>query len=132
MLIHHVTLATGHVATHRLDTLDAAAVAACRKLLPHGGQVPGFTAYRVEIHVPVFTIYRGREPLVTCGITQGADDVWQCLVELQTQFQPVKTAAPNGTTLAVVLLPSLAATPQSDLGWLGDFERCLSAALLIK
>jgi hypothetical protein len=131
MLIHHVTLATGDTVTHRLDTLDAGAVDACRALLPDGGQIPGFAAYRVEIHGPVFTVYRGREPLVTCGLGTGDDDVWRCLCELQRKFCPVATSPPDGQWLAVVLLPSLANTPQADLGWLGDFERCLAAAMLI-
>lgn len=131
MLVHHVTLATGHVAIHRLDTLDTGAVDACRALLPHGGQVPGFPAYRVEIHGPLFTIYRGREPLVTCATGNGQSDVWECLVELQSKFCPVKADAPKGRWLAVALLPSLVNTPQADIQWLGDFERCLAAAMLL-
>jgi hypothetical protein len=131
MVVHHITLATGHVATHRLDTLDAGAVAACRALLPSGGQVPGFAAFRVEIHHPLFTVYRGREPLVTCGTGTGTDDVWKSLVELQSKFCPVKADAPKSRWLATVLLPSLVNTPQADIQWLGDFERCLTAAMLL-
>ena len=48
MILHHITLATGHTATHRIDTFDAGAVAACRTLLPAGGSVPGFPAFRVR------------------------------------------------------------------------------------
>jgi hypothetical protein len=63
MILHHVTLTTGHFTTHRLDVLDAGAVAICRSLLPSGGPVPAFAAFRVQITGPLFTVWRGREPL---------------------------------------------------------------------
>jgi len=128
--VQHVTLMTGDCVLHRLDVLDAGAVAACARLLPGGGQVPGFAAFRVEIHGPVFTIFRGREPLVMCGIGRGEDDTWRSLVALQECFAPVTAVVPGGLWLAVVLLPHLMALAQADVMWLGDFERCLAAALL--
>lgn len=130
MRIDHVTLMTGDCVTHRLDVLDPGAVTACAALLPGGGQVPGFSAFRVEIHGSVFTIFRGREPLVLCGLGNGRDVTWGQLCALQGQFAVVKAKVPKGRWLGVVLLPPLAAVSQSDLGWLADFERCLAAAIL--
>lgn len=133
MLIHHITLATGHTATHRLDTLDAGAVAACRSLLPAGGPIPNCAPWRVEITGPVWTIWRGRDcPVVTCGVGRGHAEPWQSLVDLQARFAPAPSGrAPSGQWLAAVLLPGLALTSADDVGWLGDFERCMAAAVLL-
>lgn len=137
MIVHHITLTTCHLTTHRLDVLDAGAVAVCRSLLPAGGSVPGFPAFRVEIHGPLFTIWRGREPLVSCGIGRGADATWSSLCGLDSQFRSRLGAtaphppAPAGPWLAVALLPTLLNLTQSDVTWLGDFERCLGAAMML-
>lgn len=131
MLIQHITLLTGHTATHRLDTLAPEAIQACRSLLPGGGQVPGFPAFRVEIHGPMFTIWRGREPIVTACVGFGQSPEWEIMADMQARFGPVKVPrAPAGNWLAVVLLPPLVNQAESDIGWLGDFERCLAAAIL--
>jgi hypothetical protein len=131
MILHHITLSSGHVATHRLDVFAPGAVAACKALLPTGGPVPAFPAFRVEIAGPVFTIYRGREPIVTCGLGNGPEGPWRELCNLQRKFLPVEASRPlRGRWLAVVLLPSLLTTARSDIEWLGDFERVLAAAML--
>ena len=137
MLLSHITLTTGHLTTHRLDVLDAGAVAVCRSLFPSGGPVPALPAFRVEIHSTLFTIFRGREPLVSCGIGRGNDATWTSLCGLDSQFRHLLGAtvphppAPAGPWLAVALPPPLLALTQSDIGWLGDFERCLAAAMLL-
>lgn len=133
MLIHHVTLASGHTATHRLDTLAPAAVAACRSLLPAGGPVPNCAPWRVDVTGQVWTVSRGRDcPVVTCGVGRGPGEVWDSLVALQARFAPVRAAAPpGGHWLAVTLLPGLALASREDVGWLGDFERCMAAAILL-
>lgn len=130
MLIQHITLLTGDNATHRLDTIAPEAVQACLALLPDGGQVPGFTAFRVQIVGPVFTLYRGVEPLVTCGIGRGHDGTWEALAQLQNKFAPVVAKPPKAQWLAVAILPGLVMTARTDIGWLADFERCMAAALL--
>ena len=132
MTLSHITLLQhGNTVLHRLDTLDPAAVASCRALLPSGGQIPGFPAFRVEIHGPVFTLFRGREPLVTCGIGEGEDETWLTLWELQAKFWPVdKMDPPPGKWLAVVLLPPITACTASDIQWFADFERCMAAAMM--
>lgn len=137
MLLSHITLTTGHLTTHRLDVLDAGAVAVCRSLLPSGGPIPAFPAFRVQITGPMFTIWRGQEPLVSCGIGKGRDDTWTGLCDLDSKFRSMLGAtvphppAPAGPWLAVALLPPLLALTQSDIGWLGDFERCLAAAMFL-
>lgn len=132
MIITHITLLTGDIATHRLDTIPAGAVDACRALLPAGGQVPGFPAFRVEINGPIFTIFRGREAIVTCCVGNGHPESWRILVDLQSKFYPAKAKVePKGRWLAVVILPGILAQAKSDIGWLADFERCMAAALLL-
>lgn len=131
MTLPHITLATGHNTLHRLDTLDPVAVAACRALLPAGGPIPGFPAFRVEIHGPVFTVWRGREPIVTCGICHGDDDTHAALGTLQTVVTPPASyAIPAGAWLAIAIMPGILTLTQTDIGWLGDFERCMAAALI--
>lgn len=130
MLLHHITLCTGNSVAHRLDTLEPGAVASCAALLPDGGPIPGYPAFRVVPHGPVFTIYRGAEPLVLCGIGSGSDDTWSALCDVQAKFAPVSAEPPAGQWLAVVLLPPLANTAKNDIGWLADFERCMAAAML--
>ncbi|HCN76048.1 MAG TPA: hypothetical protein DIT13_02490 [Verrucomicrobiales bacterium] len=132
MTINHITLMTGDNVLHRLDIIPPEVVEQCRELLPEGGQIPGFPAFRVEIHAPVFTIWRGREPIATCGLGQGEDDVWSTLRDLQARFAPVKARPPAGRWLAVVLLPGLLTTAREDVHWLADFERCLAAAMLLE
>lgn len=130
-LLHHITLATNHTILHRLDTIEAAAVAACRGLLPKGGPVPGFPGFRVEVlGARAFTIYFGRIPLVTCGIGEGRDDTWQTLARCQGTFCRVTATPPVSRWLAVVLLPSLILLEFKDIIWLGDFERCMAAAMI--
>ena len=133
MLLHHITLLTGHITTHRLDTIDPGAVAACRALLPDGGPIPGFPAFRVEITEALFTIWRGQEPIATCAIGHAtADDSWAALAALQARFGPVTATPPKrGPWLAVALLPGIANLTREDIGWLSDFERCLAVAILL-
>ena len=129
--VQHITLMTGDVATHRLDTLNPVGVEACLALLPSGERRRGCAPYRVEILAPVFSLWRGREPILSAGVGTGADDTWYALVELQERFFIVKAAPPAARWLAVALLPAFTALASTDLGWLGDFERCMAAAILL-
>ena len=133
MLIHHITLISGHDAVHRLDIIEPHAIAVCRSLLPDGGQIPNFSAFRVEIVGPAFTVFRGREPLVSCAVGVGPDERWQLLVDLQKRFAPIAVQDPKRGTrwLAVAILPPLALVARDDIAWLGDFERCMAAAMLL-
>ena len=123
MLIQHITLMTGDVATHRLNsTLNPCRSGGLPGLLPSGGAGPGCAPYRVEILAPVFSLWRGREPILIAGVGTGADDTCNALVELQERFFIViGCAAPAARWLAVALLPAFTALASTDLGWLGDF-----------
>lgn len=131
--LSHITLATGDSVLHRLDLIDPRAVDALRALLPKGGQIPAMSAYRAEIALPdLFTIYRGQEPLLSCGLGLGSDrtTTWDQLVALQDKFGGAKVRqVPRGPWLAVVLLPPLIAMPRADLDKLADLERCMAAML---
>ena len=119
--------------THRLDLIPDEIRAVLRPLvLSGGGQLPVLRAYRVEIpHPHAFTLFRGREPIVTCGIGRGASEIWDSLVTLQEQIgMTVDKSPPAGPWLAVAILPSMLALTPDDIGWLGDFERCMAAVLL--
>ncbi len=133
MLIHHITLISGDDAVHRLDIIEPHAISLCRALLRNGGQIPGFAAFRVEVVDPAFTVFRGADPLVSCAVGVGPDPRWNLLVELQRQFWPVvaQPPAPRTRWLGVVILPGLARLARADVGWLGDFERCMAAAMLL-
>jgi len=118
-LLHHITLATDHTTLHRLDTIDAAAVAACRELLRKGGcPVPGFPGFRVAD--------LGAR---ACGIGEGRDDTWQTLARYQGTFCRVTATPPESRWLAVILLPSLLLLEREDISWLGSFEYCMAAAM---
>lgn len=87
----------------------------------------------------LFTVWRGQEPLMTCGVAlaaAAAAEVWPAVEKLYLDLSdrdPHKLDArheakePASTPwLAVVILPSLAMLTQSDMSWLGDFERCMA------
>ena len=130
MLLHHVTLSTGHTCTHRLDLIPQNVVEICEALLPNGGPVPSFPALYVTIDTPFFTICHGTEPVVTCGMGIGADENWLKLCQFQAQFLPVRATPPRSRWLAAVLLPGLQRLNLDYVLCLGDFERCLACAML--
>ena len=103
MLLHHVTLSTGHTCTHRLDLIPQPVVEVCEALLPNGGPVPVLTALHVIIEAPFFTIYHGQEPVITCGIGTGADENWFQLCQLQAQFLPVRAKPPRSWSMTIIL-----------------------------
>lgn len=133
MILHHITILTGHGATHRLDTLNPAVVSACASLLPSGGPVPGFPAFRVSISGASFQLFRGRDLIAWCVIGDHRhQQSWDLLVETQRKIAPLANdpKMPKGRWLAVVLGPGILSTSREDLGWVGDFERCLAAAII--
>lgn len=137
--LEHYTLNSGHTSTSPKVGEDV--IAALQDLAVHGGPVPGFTPFRVVVThgtgASIFTVYRGREPVVTCAVAwtaAGEAEAWPAIEKLYLDlsdqhpnlFSPVAEAVkPNSLPwLAVVLLPGLLAQSQDDLGWLADFERC--------
>lgn len=147
-MLHHYTLNTGDTRTSPRSEVNDEAIAALSYLTAHGGQLPDpFTAFRVEVHPAhggaVFTISRGREPIVTCGLSwsePGAAETWQAMEQLYLGlsdampqlFAPAaEPQKPQSLPwLTVLLLPSLLTTARADIAWLADFERCLAWAII--
>ena len=145
----HVTLNPGHSIASPRSAVGQDAMATLAPLLPNGGQPPGpFSAFHVQIvneaaGGAVFTVTRAREPIVTGGVVwrpEAEAAVWSGLEGLYFQLnESLPALYPHGAEarkpgslpwLAVVTLPSLLNQARSDVGWLGDFERCLAWALI--
>lgn len=144
MLIQHLTIATGHSVPQDLTTLSPEAVAACRDLLPHGGPIPAFTAFRVQIRGHSFSIHRSTDHLLTAFLGIGSTHptpeqharqhaYWQEILQLQRQILPQlrPPAMPAGPWLAIVLGAGIVTQNQDNIRWLGDFERCMAADILL-
>lgn len=144
----HFTVNTGQRVTQNLDQVPAIALDPLRPLLAAGvGQLPApLAAYRVEIDrdegCTVFSIFRAREPLPTCGLAwteAGADEVWPALEELYLNMSVAVAfegmdSEPNRPAslpwLAVVFMPLILFPAGDDIRWFGDFELCLAAVIL--
>lgn len=110
--MNHYTINTGHVFDMDGKFFDPAALAKVRELLPDGGPIPGFPAFRVEIKkcvwqskpVTSFVVFRGRDAITMNMLcTEG---------------------------LATLILPGANHQTDADLGWLADFEQCMALVLL--
>ena len=124
-------LNTGHVMHADRDDIDDAALAALAPVVNRGGQLPApFAAFRVNVtHVhggAVFTVWRGDEMLMTCGVAftnDGAGEVWPALAGICAEITP--DSAPREPEmlpwLSVVLLPRIVTTTQEEIARLGDF-----------
>ena len=42
----------------------------------------------------------------------------------------MKASPPRGRWIGAALLPGLATLSRDDVAWLGDFERCMAAAMI--
>jgi hypothetical protein len=149
----HLTLNTGHSVRHKPGDISPEAIAACRPLVKAGGgPIPGVAPWQVRIaHGPggaVWSIGRGTQPdAVFCGLastTAGAAWVWPALERVHHDTGDAMARAgvladslanspemPGDLPwLGVVILPGLATSAQSDVSWLGDFERCLAFTIL--
>ena len=142
----HYTLNTGDsIESPRSGVSDDAARVLSN--LVDGGQLPGpFAAFRVEVvrgvGGAVFTVMRGREGLVTCGVAwtaAGAEEVWPAIEGLYLDLgdrpelvAPGRLAVRPETIpwLSVVVLPGIVMCASEFFGWLGDFERCLGWAII--
>lgn len=133
----HLTLNTGDVRESPRSEVCDDVIALLRPLITAGGgRLPGFAvAYTVELwrhgREAIFTIWTpDHAPILTGGLAQ--DDpapVWaalQPLLDPRWSRGPHAPMPPTTPWLAVVLLPSAAATPRNDLMAFGDFERCLA------
>jgi hypothetical protein len=149
----HITLNTGHSVRHEPGDISPEAIAACRPLVESGGgPIPGVSPWRCQITpgngCAVWSISRGTQPhAVLCGLawtSAGSAEVWTALerVHHQTSDALARAGALAESVaqspempgelpwLGVVILPGLATSAQSDVSWLGDFERCLAQTIL--
>jgi hypothetical protein len=146
----HITLNTG-------DSYDVPAfkvrpdvVRVMRQLLSGGnlGTVaPAFSAFRVEVTrepgAAVFTVYRGREPLVMNMIAWEASVAERAWKPIEQQYltlsdqwpqlmaakaAPEMPAAPPW--LATLILPGMGNLIREDVSWLADFEQCMACMLM--
>ena len=143
----HYTLNTGHAVVSPRSGVSREAIEALQPLVEHGGAIPGCAPFRVTVThgtgSAVFTVWRGAEPVVTCGLAwtaEGEAEAWPGVEKLYldlTDRNPQLLGSAKEASkpevlqwLAVVILPSLLNKSRDDVGWLGDFERCLAWTIL--
>jgi hypothetical protein len=143
----HYTLNTGHAVASPRSGVSQEAIQALQPLSDRGGPIPGCAPFRVEVTrgagSAVFTVWRGQEPVVTCGLAwtvAGEAEAWPAIEKLYLDLSdsrpellaPAKEASKPASLpwLAVVLLQSLLTQSRNDVSWLGDFERCLAWTIL--
>lgn len=144
----HLTLNTGHIACTSGIT-PSEELAAVQPLLKHGGPVPTRDPYWVELNRQPgwasFCLYRGEVPLtlnVLAWEDAAAREAWAGLefiyLQLSDQFSGAMAASacpaqPTSTPwLATLIFPgrALPERSESELLWIGAFERIYAEALL--
>jgi hypothetical protein len=146
--VTHYTLNTGHAVASPRSGVSQEAIEALQPLAEHGGAIPRCAPFRVTVDYGagsgVFTVWRGAEPVVTCGLAwtaEGEAEAWPAIEKVYLDLSdrhpqllaPAKEANKPASLpwLAVVLLPSLLNQSRDDVGWLGDFERCFAWTILV-
>lgn len=136
--LNHYTLNSGHnrasprseVADDVVDHLDPIVQAGAGTLQDYYIQI----TWAQEFGGCVYTFYRGKIPLVTCGLcVRGAavSEVWDALTKMMTQLGQEKAhdMPPELPWLAdVVLAPHPAA--MQDVGLMGDASRCVAWTII--
>lgn len=144
MYIHHITLNTGHVSRIRAGDVSGEALARVGPWLAalvQSGQpaplpVSGLANYTAHATAQngalVVTISAPAGlPLVTIGVavrSRHAIDLWDGLAQLAKAH---KSARPSAPWAAVVLWPALSAHNDAA-AWLGDLERCVAWAWVLR
>lgn len=144
----HYTLNTAHSVDSQRSGVGTAAMELLSPLVQRGGILPGdFSAFSVEIARgeggAVFTVWRAGAPIVTSGVAwteAGAGEVWPGIEKLYLDqsdrypdfYQPLKEPVQPAVLpwLSVVLLPGMLLQAKNDIGWLGDFERCMAWTII--
>ena len=120
----HYTLNTGDSVRQPRSCVGAQAMAALASLVDSGGPIPGCAPFRVAVDhgtgSVVFTVWRGQEPVITCGLAwtaEGEAEAWPAMEKLYLDLSdsnpqllaPAKEASKPASLpwLAVVLLASL-------------------------
>ena len=133
-------LNTGHVMHADRADIDDASLVTLAPMVKRGGQLPApFDAFRINVtHVrggAVFTVWRGDEMLMTCGVAftkDGANEVWPALAGICAEITP--DSAPREPEalpwLSAVLLPNIVATTQDEIARLGNFMPHFAFAII--
>jgi hypothetical protein len=146
--VTHYTLNTADTGELPRLAIDPEAITVLQPLIDQGGPIPGCAPFRVTVTqasgAAVFTVWRAAEPIVTCALAwtvEGEAEAWPAIEEVYLDLSdrfpqlpvPAKEANKPASLpwLAVVLLPSLLNQSRDDVGWLGDFERCLAWTILV-
>ena len=145
----HYTLNTGHV----IEQPNQGPLGVYEIMAPllDGGNVgkvaPSLSAFRVDVaRAPggaLFIVWRGREPLVICGLAMTAETSGPVWAELERLYLMASDKNPDMIAtihvavqpketpwLGVVLLPGLNFLTLKDAHWIGVFERCMAWTLL--
>lgn len=146
----HLTLNTGD--SHDVPALKASPeVVRIMRPLINGGNLgivaPICSAFRVEVTrtpgAAVFTVYRGREPIVMNMVAweaAAAEGAWKPIekqyLDLSDQWPQLMAAkaAPEMPEsvpwLTTLILPGMMHLIREDVSWLADFEQCMACMLM--
>lgn len=143
--IVHLTLNTGHSRITDLGEIDDVVFEVLGPLVHQTiFEIPNLAPWRCKVRLlgggALFEILRGSDSAVICGLAWDdalAANIWAGLetfyfrlgdaglIEGEYVLMPMR--AP---WLAVILMPGLATSTMQDIGWMGDFERCMAHVML--
>jgi hypothetical protein len=143
----HYTLNTGHSVEQPRSAIGPEAIEALHPLAEHGGAIPGCAPFRVTVTQgpgsAVFTVWRGKEPIITCALAwtaEGEAEAWPAIEKLYLDLSdchpqllaPAREASKPASLpwLAVVVMPFITNQIREDVSWFGDFERCMAWTIL--
>lgn len=144
--LQHLTLNTGSAA----NLPRIAAPPECLALVQTGGgPVPGFAPWRCVVTrgpgAASFDLRRSDQEVavlcIVCWSPRESQAAWQALEEVYLRIADAMSQAgwaelqmPERPEvfpwLGVILLPAMFMAAQTDLSWMGNFERCLAWAII--
>lgn len=149
LYIHHVTLQTGHVRRSERAGVSDEALDACGRLVATPGlvRIHAVDGYGLLVHDPVgrcltASVHQSRSlilgdvspPLATIGIatrSRCGSALWRRLHDGRPELATSADAVPPTPWCAARLEPALADDPDAA-HWLGDLERCLAWAHVLR
>lgn len=132
-LMNHYTITTGHSRFSPRDEVGLDIIKLLQPMLTPGKHpIPGKEGYTAEVLTEgrslLCTVWDNDRPCVTFGVApdrESSDLLWPALIKLSEGVTPV-CPSPPWVAVAIVLIGP------SEVGWLGDFERCLAWAWVDK
>jgi len=142
----HYTVNTGHSNQSPRSGISQAAIEVLKPIMERGGPIPNCSPFRTTITrrrlygVHHLASQRADSNLLDGMTTEGEAEAWPAIEKLYLDLSdkrpelvaPGKVAEKPGSLpwLAVVLLPFIVNQRREDMGWLGDFERCMAWTIL--